>query len=165
MRKLMCQEVRRPAEIGIEVVMPAPSNVKTTRERFAVHSSEPGCAGCHQTLDAIGFAFEGFDAMGGARQKENGRPVDTSFAIQLFDEPFESRGSLELSRRLAGDPRAADCFARHAFRYFSAQDDASVEASFLRVREELDEQRRESLLESLVAYVASDLFVEREVRP
>jgi hypothetical protein len=165
MRKLMCQKVRRPAEIGIEVVMPPPSTELTTRERFSAHSTELGCASCHQTLDAIGFTFEGFDAMGGARQRENGRPVDSRVQIQLFGESFTSRDSLELTRKLSEDERSAECFARHAFRYFSAQDDPRVEASFLALRSELGSDQKGNLFESLLAYIESDLFVEREVKP
>jgi len=165
MRKLMCQKVRRPSEIGIEVVMPAPSTVSTTRERFGAHSTEPGCSGCHLTLDAIGFTFEGFDAMGGARQRENGKPIDSRASFELFGEAVKLDNSLELTRHLADDPRSAECFARHAFRYFSAQDDARVESSFLALRSELDDDQQANLFEALLAYVQSDLFIEREVSP
>ncbi|HXK18769.1 MAG TPA: hypothetical protein VNG33_13255, partial [Polyangiaceae bacterium] len=57
-----------------------------------------------------------------------------------------------------------ECFARHAFRYFSAQADPAVEASFLSVRAQLPADQRDNLLEVLLAYVASDLFVLREAQ-
>jgi hypothetical protein len=165
MRKLLCQKVRRPAEIGLEVVMPPPSKSVTTRQRFAAHSSELGCASCHETLDAIGFTFEGFDAMGGARQKENGHPIDSRARVELFGQSLELGDSLALTRAVSEDPRSAECFARHAFRYFSAQNDPRVEASFIGLRQELEPEQSDSLFEALIAYVQSDLFVEREVTP
>ncbi len=164
MRKLLCEQVKRPAEIGIEVVMPPPSTAITTRERFAAHEREAGCAGCHQALDAFGFAFESFDAMGGRRREENGKPIDSAVTVKLGDEALKLAGSVELSTHLAADPRVAECFARNAFRYFSAQKDAKVEATFLALRRELPAERQGNLFDALIAYLSSDLFVKREVK-
>ncbi len=36
----------------------------TLREAMAAHRATPECAGCHTRMDAIGFAFEHFDAVG-----------------------------------------------------------------------------------------------------
>ena len=38
----------------------------------------PGCASCHQIIDPLGFALEGFDAVGAWRTHEAGAPVDAS---------------------------------------------------------------------------------------
>jgi hypothetical protein len=164
MRKLLCQQVKRPSEIGLEVVMPPPSDAKTTRERFAAHSEAPGCRSCHQTLDALGFTFESFDAMGGRRSLENGKAISSAVTVTLEGSPLELKDSLELTQRLARDPRTTECFARHAFRYFSAQNDPKVESSFLELRRQLPAERSDNLLDSLVTYVESDLFVKRRVR-
>ena len=49
------------------------------RERFAAHRERADCAGCHEQLDPLGFAFENFDPVGRWREKyENGREVDAS---------------------------------------------------------------------------------------
>src|SRR4029079_8181948 len=82
MRKLLCNKVPRPAELGIEVVMPRPSTVQTTRERIASHARDGACSSCHVTLDALGFTFEGFDAMGRTRKTENGKPIDTEAQVK-----------------------------------------------------------------------------------
>lgn len=163
MRRVLCTPHRRPAELGIDLVIPAPSKSKTTRERFAAHVSDPSCAGCHHVLDPLGYAFENFDAAGRARSEENGVAVDSRGNTELFGERVSFRDSAELSRILAADARVEECFARQAFRYFSAQSDRGVEASFLELRDELDEERRGSVIEELVTFVKSDLFVEREV--
>jgi hypothetical protein len=163
MRRLLCTPLQRPAELGIDLVIPQPSKTKTTRERFSAHVSDPSCAGCHRALDPLGYAFEGFDAMGRARSAENGAAIDASGSAELFGERVRFRDSAELTRRLAADPNVEECFARHAFRYFSAQADRGVEASFIELRRELDDELRGNLIEELVAFVRSDLFVEREV--
>jgi hypothetical protein len=166
MRKLLCEKLKRPSEIGLEVVMPPPSNQLTNRERLSQHISDPGCASCHTSLDAIGFTFETFDAMGGTQQHDHDRPISASAEVRLDPKAplrvFES--SAELTRALGESPVISVCFARHAFRYFSAQADPEVEASFLALREQLPEAQRDNLVDVLLAYVASDLFVLREVR-
>ncbi len=44
--------------------------------------------------------------------------------------------SVDLSRWLAQRPEAADCFARHAFRFVTGQRDAGAEAAFVALRHE-----------------------------
>jgi hypothetical protein len=49
------------------------------RKRLAAHRANPTCASCHTLMDSLGFALEGFDAVGRARQiDEIGDRVDAS---------------------------------------------------------------------------------------
>jgi hypothetical protein len=49
------------------------------RDRLEAHRANPTCASCHQLMDSLGFALEGFDAVGRARQiDELGDPIDAS---------------------------------------------------------------------------------------
>jgi hypothetical protein len=50
---------------------------RTIRERMASHRA-PGCVSCHQLIDPLGFALEGFDAVGAWRTHEAGAPIDAS---------------------------------------------------------------------------------------
>jgi cytochrome c553 len=50
---------------------------RTIRERMAAHRA-PGCVSCHQLIDPLGFALEGFDAVGAWRTHEAGAPIDAS---------------------------------------------------------------------------------------
>jgi hypothetical protein len=163
MRKLLCQPVPRPQELGIEVVMPAPSTTRSTRERLAAHTTDKSCRVCHETLDAIGYTFEGFDAMGGARQTENGKTIDTSARVKMLGGERAFTDSTELTRWLAVQPSVSECFARQAFRYFSAGGDPAAEEGFLETRRTLPDSARSDLFETLVAYVRSDAFVVRRV--
>jgi hypothetical protein len=163
MRKLLCQPVPRPQELGIEVVMPAPSKTRSTRERLAAHTTDKSCRACHETLDAIGYTFEGFDAMGGARQTENGKSIDTSARVRMLGAERTFATSSDLTRWLAVQPAVSECFARQAFRYFSAGGDAAAEDGFLQTRRALPDSARANLFETLVAYIRSDAFVLRRV--
>lgn len=164
MKKLLCNEVRRPAELGIEVVIPGPSTALTTRERFSQHVTDASCRGCHARIDALGFPFETFDAAGRARSTENGQPIDSVTQTTFGDERVRFENSADLSRFLARNPDVSQCFARQAFRYFSAQHDRSVERSYVELRDALAGERRGNLVEEVVHYAKSDLFVRREVR-
>jgi hypothetical protein len=61
------------------------------------HASNPSCAACHQIMDPIGFALEGFDAIGQQRTTELGNLLDLSGKLvdgQTFDGPSELRQAL-----------------------------------------------------------------------
>ena len=148
--------------------MPPPSETLSNRERLSRHIADPACAGCHTTLDAIGYTFETFDAMGGVQTSDHGRPVQASVRVRLgqtSSQAVELDSSAALTRALLQNTVISECFARHAFRYFTAQAEPKIEASLVRLREQLPPEERDSLLSVLLAYVASDLFVLREVRP
>jgi hypothetical protein len=50
----------------------------TVRQLVEKHSSDPKCAVCHQRIDAFGFSLEGYDAIGGRREKDLAdRPIET----------------------------------------------------------------------------------------
>lgn len=163
LRKLLCHRVPRPGEVDIEVVMPPLDPKQTTRQRFSAHAKNPGCAGCHEPIDALGFTFESFDAVGQAQTRDHGQPVDSSTHFRLRDSEQSFKNSLELSEWLASSERARECFASQAFRFFTAQADPAIQNEFLRLWRELPEQKRGSVLDTAVAFVKSDLFVERRM--
>jgi hypothetical protein len=49
-----------------------PEGVMTFRQKLEAHRANPACAGCHATMDPIGFALENFDAVGAWRDHEQG---------------------------------------------------------------------------------------------
>jgi len=60
---------------------PAPGAApKTMREQMEQHRTIPGCAGCHKTMDPLGFALENFDVDGTWRTKNVG-----GFALNTAD--------------------------------------------------------------------------------
>lgn len=166
LRRLLCTELPRPSELNIEVVPPAPDAALTTRERFAAHVSDPLCSSCHGQLDAIGFTFENFDAIGGRREQENEKPVDTNTVLEALGDAVQLRDSTDLARWIASLPEARECFLRQAFQFFfGAGTDAAVEQAaadaFAALASELPDSRRDNLIEALVAYISSPAFVWR----
>ncbi|HET9929109.1 MAG TPA: DUF1588 domain-containing protein, partial [Polyangiaceae bacterium] len=148
-------------EVGIETVMPPRDPNSTTRARFAAHTSNPMCKSCHATIDPLGFSFEGFDAAGRRRTREQGKPVVTAGTLNIGGKALNFADSAELSAALSGDPDSRRCFARHALRYLTGRRATATEDWFEQVVDGLPSERRDSLLEWVVAWVRSPEFIRR----
>jgi hypothetical protein len=48
------------------------------REKMVKHRQDPVCASCHTKMDAIGFGFENYDAIGRWRTSDDGAKLDTA---------------------------------------------------------------------------------------
>jgi len=62
------------------------------RKQLEIHRKNPVCASCHTTMDALGFGFENFDAVGRWREKDGKIPVDASGELpggEKFTGPLE----------------------------------------------------------------------------
>ncbi len=70
----------------------------TVRERMEEHRRNPVCAGCHSTMDPLGFALENFDAVGKWRTRgEDGARLDASGVLPdgaNVDGPASLRNAL-----------------------------------------------------------------------
>lgn len=86
------------------------------RERFKAHRENPNCAGCHNKLDPLGFAFENFDALGRWREVyPDGHKVDMSGT--LFGKyPFKSVPEFK-DAILKEKDRFTRAFAKHLLRF------------------------------------------------
>jgi len=117
LQSVLCQKLpQRPQNLVIST--PAANNAKTTRERWAQHSSNPACSFCHQALDPVGFAMEDFDAIGRHRTTENGLPIDASGGIPSLDIPDRTvSGAGQLSDKVADLDAARACFSRQWMRF------------------------------------------------
>lgn len=165
LRRVACIDIPSPVELNINVVPPVPDPTKTTRERFEIHSTDPACRACHNQIDPFGFSFERFDGMGMARTTDNGHPIDSAVTVAMgtdFDGTYPDSNALALT--LSTSPTVRSCFARNVFRASvgrSGKEAAESEASFLKVWEKLPEGEQGKLVETLIAYVKSDLFSHR----
>jgi hypothetical protein len=63
----------------------APDNL-TERQLIERHSSDANCAGCHKRIDPYGFALEGFDAIGRARQADTQTTLPDGTAVDGLND-------------------------------------------------------------------------------
>jgi hypothetical protein len=165
MRRIACLPIPDPGALGIVVSFPAPDTSKTTRDRFAQHALDPGCAGCHDTIDNLGFAFENFDGIGKWRTQENGLSVDASVALSTgTDLDGSYQNSEELLGALASSTGVKQCLARQLFRSTAARSDATVkdaENAFVELWKQLPEEQQDRLVDVLLAFIKSPTFIQR----
>lgn len=119
--RILCQDMQPPPP-SVDATPPGLDPTLTTRERFARHTEDPSCSGCHQFIDGVGFGFEGFDGVGGRRLTENGLDVDMSgTVVGLEDLSPSSQITFDDVPQLAGilaDSEAAQaCLPLQYFRF------------------------------------------------
>jgi hypothetical protein len=90
-----------PANVAaLEAQDTAANTALTLRQRTERHRADPVCAGCHRTMDPIGFGLEAFDVSGRVRDHD-----DTGGVVDARGElPGKVRfsGPAELKRIIAG---------------------------------------------------------------
>jgi hypothetical protein len=161
LRRVLCVDLPRPGELGIDTTLPPRDESATTRARFAAHTSSASCRSCHDRLDPLGFSFEGFDAAGRRRTREHEQPIVTNGELRLGGRELSFRDSAQLATELSELPEARSCFAKQALRYLTGRRAPDLERWFAQLVEALPADRRESLLEWVVAWVKSPEFVLR----
>jgi hypothetical protein len=68
------------------------------RQRMEQHRANPSCAVCHNRMDALGFGFENFDAVGAWRTRDANFDIDPSGVLpsgQSFKGPAELKAILK----------------------------------------------------------------------
>jgi hypothetical protein len=135
----------------------------TTRERFAQHSVDPFCAGCHHLMDPIGLGFENFDGAGAWRDTESGQLVDGSGELTETDIDGAFDGVRDLEARLAKSGDVERCTTNQWFRFAHGRADTPDDAC------SLDQLGRDfhasggDLRKLLVAITQTDAFRYRTV--
>jgi hypothetical protein len=64
----------------------------TLRQLMERHRSDPDCASCHRTMDAIGFGLENYDPIGRWREHDEGGAIDAAGELpghRRFDGPAQ----------------------------------------------------------------------------
>jgi hypothetical protein len=159
--RLLCLDLPKPTELGIDVVFPPADPSATTRERFSRHATDALCRGCHATLDGVGFVFENFDAAGQLRTSESGRAIDTTGHILLDGHQLALADSVALSNALASSTQVRECAARQVVRFAAGKTDPSVEQAFVDSLRSASAERRGTFLGLFLEFVKSDWFAWR----
>jgi hypothetical protein len=170
--RIVCQPPESPTSTNMEIpAPPQPDATNTTRERFeAIHSTDPWCAGCHSSIDALGFSFEHFDGMGMYRERENGKLVNAATTVTTdmgMDFSGDFANSDELALSLSQSAVARACFARHLFRSSAAMSGPAVQASedaFVEAWRANPAAEPGVVVEAILAYAASPLFAYRRAQ-
>jgi hypothetical protein len=160
--QLLCQILPPPPD-DIDIVPPDLDPNLTTRERFAEHSENPYCAGCHHLMDPIGFGFEHFDGIGRWRDMENGIAIDASGEItNSADVGGTFDGVTELAYRLGASRQVGECMTRQWFRYANGRGETPDDECTMEHLFESFEGSDRNIRELLVAITTTDAFQYRQ---
>ncbi len=161
-RRILCQDLGTPPANagGVPDVDPDAS----TRERFAQHSDDPTCSGCHQYIDPVGFGFEHLDSIGQWRTDDGPHPVDASGDVLGIggiggtdSHPFYGLG--ELAPILADSEAASQCFVEMSWRHATGQGPETAPCAVEQLETRFDSDR--PIRDLLLTLVATEAFVLR----
>lgn len=131
LKRLLCDTSIGAAQ-GADTPLPAADLTQmSTRDRVAMLTQTPGetCAGCHNTINPLGFAREDFDGLGRARTQETVYNGETGAVVMSIDvdsssdipfdgqDPIAIAGSSDLSAHLATSQAVQACFVRNYVRF------------------------------------------------
>ncbi len=118
---LLCGAIP-PPPANVNAVPPPPSGNVSQRERMVRHSADATCTSCHRLMDPLGFGFLNYDAIGGYRTQDVGKPIDASGTFPDATGGEQSYvGAVELSGLLASSSLAQGCFSKKLYRYVSGR--------------------------------------------
>jgi len=161
--RLACQDFGAPPP-GAEASVPPDIEEAegTNRERTELATAAPECAGCHESINPPGFAFEHYDALGQWREEDNGLPVDASGELVLWGgEVLSFDDGVDLAHQLAQSDQVKDCYTLRWVRYATG---AQLQAGGPGVAQlQAGFRADDDIPELLVEIVTSDLFRMRAV--
>jgi hypothetical protein len=162
--KFLCQAPPPPPP-GVNTTPPAldPSTPTTTRQRLQTQHAIGACGACHSGMDAIGFAFENYDALGQWRTTENGLPVDASSQLSGTDVDGTFTGAIALAQRLAKSDQVATCVSYEWLRYSLGLDTTQINLAAAKPVSQTFKASGDAFTELLVAIVTSDYFRSLQV--
>jgi hypothetical protein len=160
---LLCQTLPSPPD-DVQIEVPPLDPTLTTRERYAEHSANPACAGCHSQIDGPGFAFENYDAIGRYRSSENDKPIDASAKIiNAEDAEGDVDGALELAEVLADSEIMKRCFTTQVTRYAMGRGETPEDACAIEATSATSSGEAPTIRDILLAVTQRPTFLRRKV--
>lgn len=124
--RFLCSNLPPPPDVIPP--LPEPVEGQTNRERVDAHTGQGTCGGgCHAPLiNAVGFAFENYDALGQWQTTDAGKPIDSSGRFQFKSGAASWTTPVEFAHTVAESSDAHMCLTRNWMRYLHGRD-TSVE--------------------------------------
>lgn len=156
--RMLCTDLPDPpANVPqLPAIQPGVSN----RERFAMHTSNPACSGCHTLIDGLGFGLEHYDSVGAYRTMDEGVPVDASGEVTSttdIDGPY--MGGPQLASLLASSTQVRDCAPTQWLRYAWGRRETADDACSVAAVQQAFINSDGDLKELMVALTQTDTFV------
>ena len=163
--RIFCRPVPPPPPEANADDPPVSENPNACKpERYAAHSAQTDCAGCHALLDPVGFGLERYDTQGAYRIHEEERPdCPVSGEGAMNDLGLSFNGPAELSDIAMSSGLLGECLAEHLLRFTTGRHIASTDRDLLRSIEQRFESNGHRLHEILLDIVSSEAFRHRVI--
>jgi uncharacterized protein DUF1592/uncharacterized protein DUF1588/uncharacterized protein DUF1595/uncharacterized protein DUF1587/uncharacterized protein DUF1585 len=159
LRDVLCRAIPDPPPGAQNTPPPeATEPIETTRDEVTLLTGQLYCPTCHSQINEPGFAFEGFDAIGRVRERENGVAVDTTGSIKLDGADVDFDGAGELVEALADSEEARACYTSRWLEFAYGRTLAGPDAT---LRERLAE-RPLGVQDIITTLATSPEFLSRE---
>jgi hypothetical protein len=158
---LLC-ETMAPTPPGLVIAIPPIKAGMTTRERFAIHTSNAQCSSCHNLIDGVGFGMEDFDGVGRFRDKDGDKPVDDSGVfVGLDGKDQKFNGVQGMSDLLKTSDRAKRCFVLQVFRQAAGRFENKADVCGIRNIADDFIKSDKSLTEVFLNVITNPVYYER----
>ncbi|HMI94698.1 MAG TPA: DUF1588 domain-containing protein, partial [Polyangiales bacterium] len=156
--RVLCQELPDPPA-NIPQLPDLQAGV-SNRERFAMHTNNPACSGCHNLIDGLGFGLEHYDGIGAYRTKDQGVDVNADGQVNTTrDIDGAYSGGPQLAGLLAGSEQVQDCAPTQWLRYALGRDEEEADSCSLVALREAFAASGGDLRELVVALTQTDAFM------
>jgi hypothetical protein len=159
---VLCRPIMAPPNIPDNLVCTG----NTNREKVDSITGEGTCGeGCHHTIiNPLGYAFEGYAAIGAVRTTDHGYPINSADSYTFpSGRVIQYVNAVELSQQLAQSPEVHDCYANNLLEFMLGRD---LDRTDKRVVHDLAEQslaEHMSIKELVLSVVASNTFRVRVI--
>ena len=120
-RNILGRQIKPPAEAVIFKDEDFNPDL-TMREKVEKMTSPSNCQGCHSTINALGFALEGFDALGRYRERIGNKHVNTQTTYETYDgKKMELKSASDIAEIAVNSPVAQDRFIEMLFQHATKQ--------------------------------------------
>jgi len=159
LEQILCTPPPAPPP-GVEGLVEETAPSSTLREKLEQHRADPSCAGCHITMDALGFALENFDGIGAYRIEDRaGFPIDASGSLP---SGVSFAGVTELSEIIKADKKFAHCVAERLTTYALGRGIYAEDECNLKDVVESYQTEGGSFEDLATAIVQSPMFTQRQ---
>ena len=130
--RLACTPIPPPPDdVKADEPPPDTSGANCKVDRYAAHRTEPRCAGCHVLMDGVGFGLENYDARGGYREADDGKPECTIDGVGELQNVGAFSGPAELAALLAGSGELTSCLIERVYQLGVGRNPGPQDAALL----------------------------------
>lgn len=112
----------KPPPMAIEFMDDRFDPTLTMREKVTQLTNKPACMSCHEVINPLGFSLENFDATGRWRERDSGKPVDSSGTYTTTGgETVRLTGPRDLATHAVASREASEGFVMQLFQHTAKQ--------------------------------------------